>query len=111
MTPAHGASSKQGRDVELSPSPSASRCGDVSVTIYKTSRTRLQEEGGLSPPLLFSFLCSSRFLSRAPRSFLWPKKGKVGRPIRGISLDHSEALQLHFTFTRDLEAHLSLDCL
>jgi hypothetical protein len=58
MTLAHGTSSKQGHDVELSPSPSSSRRRDVSIVIYKTSRARLQEEEdvaapGLSPSLFF----------------------------------------------------------
>jgi hypothetical protein len=89
MTPVHGASSKQGHDMEPSPSPLASRHEDVFITIYETSRTRLQEEEGgtalgLSPPLFFSFLYSSLSLSY-PRSFPWLIKGKTRRPISGSS--------------------------
>jgi hypothetical protein len=102
-TPAHGASSKQGHDVEPSPSPSASRRGDVSVAIYETSRTRLQEgEGGaaprLFPPLFFSFLFSLPLSPLYTRSFPGPIKGKVGRPT-GESLFgsfRSTSIPLHF---------------
>jgi hypothetical protein len=57
--------------VEPSPSPSASRRGDVSVIIYKTSRARLQEEeGGVVPRLsflsVFLFLLSPPSLSYTP---------------------------------------------
>jgi hypothetical protein len=70
--------------------------------------------------LLYSslFLFLSLFLSLVyPWSFPWSIKGKDGHPtwgsffgqrLRSIS-QHSEALQLHFTFTRDFGAHPSLD--
>jgi hypothetical protein len=49
---AHGASGKQGHDMEPSPLPSASRRGDVSVIIYMTSKARLlDKEGGMAPGL------------------------------------------------------------
>jgi hypothetical protein len=77
------ASNKQGPDVELSPSPSALQRGSISITIYETSRTRLQEEEGGRVSRLSRAArprgCLLLYLSLMyPGSFSWHIKGKVG---------------------------------
>jgi hypothetical protein len=72
--PTHGANNKQGHDVELSPSPSALQRGSVSITIYETSGTRLQEEEGGRVPRLSRAAwprgCLLLYLSHVPRVLL-----------------------------------------
>jgi hypothetical protein len=106
--------------MELSPSPSALRRGDVSVIIYKTSTTRLQEHDtptggggrrGSGAPFLSVFLfLLFPSLSHVPqilplvykREGWAPHLGKLFKLLGFGDFKHSETLQLHFTFTRDL---------
>jgi hypothetical protein len=82
------------------------RCHDVRTPSLSSTGPKgptREGEGWCSPraPFLLVFLFPLFLYSLSlmyPKSFPWPIKGKVGRPI----WESSEALQLHFTFTRDL---------
>jgi hypothetical protein len=123
----HGASNKQGHDLEPSPSPSTLQHGNISINIYNARAPLLKRRVARHPGptlLVFSLSSFSLSLSHVRLAFSWSIKGKTKHPTRGDFLapealrlrglrgpffDQQEALQLHFTFIRDLGAHPSLD--
>jgi hypothetical protein len=86
--------------------------GEVSINIYNTRAPLLKRRAARHPrPPLSRFFLFLLFLSLSWMSGLPSDYKRDGRAPhrRGLFFDEREALQLHFTFIRDLGAHPSLD--